>query len=161
MNGRERNLSGSLAESICSVALGDLYGRFYFAPIFLGDKHEAIDYSVQLVGLNGEFMPDFFFVQVRSTISGYTKKERHLNVQVPIEEMDKLRQYKAPIYILGVDVLGKHCYLVSANEGCPDHLSSLPTTFPIDQANVEILWREVRDFWEASGKRLSGSQFSV
>lgn len=163
MSGLVRNYIGDHAESICATTLGSFFGRDFpfFIPNFLGQKFEAIDYYVQLVGLRGEFMPYYFLVQVKSTRQGYTKMKGHLKVKVSDTDIRKLTSYSAPTYIVGVDEPSAQCYLASANEGCPNKIPSLPTQFPLDGKNSELLWQEVKNFWESNKIRLSSSQFSI
>lgn len=54
-----------------------------FKPQFLGDKWQYVDFIVELVGA-GAVVP-YFFVQVKTTREGYTKKLNRLKVKVPKE----------------------------------------------------------------------------
>ena len=114
---------------------------------------------VELVGA-GEITP-FFFIQVKTTREGYTKRDGRLKVKVSPEAMSRLRAYPAPTYVVGVDEMQEKGYITSANAGSPDVLASLPTTFELNCANLERLWHEVREYWRQRDVDLTDSVFSA
>jgi hypothetical protein len=162
--GTVANYIGDHAEWICMSALGRFYNRRYpyFKPILLGQKYEAVGIYVQLLGSSGEFMPYYFFVQVKGTADAdrYTKRARRLKVAVSANDIRKIKLFPAPTYIIGVDQPLEHCYIASANEDCPGHFPSIPTKFLLDSSNSSDLWTEVRDFWVSNRVRLKSSRFS-
>jgi hypothetical protein len=162
-DGTASNPIGDLAETFCKAALGRFYNRSYsyFSTVLLGEKFEAVDIYGQLMGLRGELMPYYFFIQVKGTTTGYTVRQNRLKVKVLESDLRKIRALTAPTYIVGVDLLTERCYIASANDDCPSHFPSLPTTYLVDMRNIEDLWLEVRDFWEANQNRLATSRFSV
>jgi hypothetical protein len=129
-----------------------------FKPQFLGDKWQYVDFIVELVGA-GSYIP-YFFVQVKTTRQGYTKKENRLKVKVKEESVIGIASYPAPTYIVGIDDIQEVGYLVSANGENSKSLSSLSTNFPINKQNREILWHEVNNFWSQYSRKNLVSQFS-
>ncbi len=116
-----------------------------FKPRYLDDKLPYVDYIVELVGA-GQSAP-YFFVQVKSTTQGCTKKQNRLKVKFSQESVRGIASYPAPTYIIGIDEKEKTGYLISANGEELGSMSSLPTIFPIDMQNRGVLWNEVNDFW--------------
>jgi hypothetical protein len=116
-----------------------------FRPQFLGDKWPVADYLVELERAGSQI--PYFFVQVRTTREGYTKRERRLRVRASQEQLATLAAYPAPTYIVGIDELEEVGYIVSANGERRGWMSSLSTHFPIDRRNRRLLWNEVRAFW--------------
>ncbi|MBD2003764.1 MULTISPECIES: DUF4365 domain-containing protein [Cyanophyceae] len=129
-----------------------------FKPQFLGDKWQYVDFIVELVGA-GAVVP-YFFVQVKTTREGYTKKLNRLKVKVPKEGVCGLASYPAPTYIVGIDEIKETGYIVSANGESLSSMSSLSTMFPINTQNRELLWNEVNDFWRRYHTNRLSSQFS-
>ncbi|WP_254433100.1 MULTISPECIES: DUF4365 domain-containing protein [unclassified Dolichospermum] len=72
-----------------------------FKPQFLGDKWQYVDFIVELVGA-GSYIP-YFFVQVKTTRQGYSKKDKRLKVKVEKESIIGIASYLAPTYIAGRD----------------------------------------------------------
>lgn len=72
---------GQRGESIFYVVLTRLYGRStpIFRPQFLGDKWPTVDFIVELTNYSGDIIP-YFFVQVKTTREGYTKKHKRFLV---------------------------------------------------------------------------------
>lgn len=128
-----------------------------FKPQFLGDKWQYIDFFVELIG--GVSVIPYFFVQVKTTREGYTKKLNRLKVKVSQEGIRGLTLYPAPTYIVGIDELRETGYIVSANGENITSMSSLCTMFPVNQANREFLWNEVNNFWLGYNNTIV-SQFS-
>jgi hypothetical protein len=132
-----------------------------FKAQFLGDKWQYVDFIVELVGA-GSYIP-YFFVQVKTTRQGYTKKDKRLKVKVEKESIIGIASYLAPTYIAGIDEIQKVGYLVSANGENLTSLSSLSTKFPINKQNREILWDEVNNFWQPytqNTQKILSSQFT-
>src|SRR5262245_22873586 len=61
------NLIGDRGENIFELAITDYreFARPLFKPGFLGDKWPAVDYYVELVGVEGS--TPFFFAQIKTT----------------------------------------------------------------------------------------------
>jgi hypothetical protein len=153
---------GTRGEALLVVLLTDLSGREepLFRPRFLGEKCPTVDHLVELVGVQ-QGTP-FFFTQVKTTRQGYTKsaKARRLKVQVPQEDIDRLLGYPAPTYVIGIEERERAGYILSVNEP-RGRISSLPTKYPLNGTNLELLWAEVRDYWAARDMVLRHSHFSA
>jgi hypothetical protein len=143
-----RDALGQRGELIFSLLMTEFHSDAgpIFKPQFLGDKWQYVDFIVELIGA-GSYIP-YFFVQVKTTRQGYTKKDNRLNVKVEKKSVIGIASYLAPTYIVGIDEIQKTGYIVSANGENLKSLSSLSTEFPIDKQNREILWNEVNDFWK-------------
>jgi hypothetical protein len=138
---------GQRGEIIFSVLISKFHssGEPLFIPQFLGDKWPLVDFIVELVGA-GSTVP-YFFVQVRTTREGYTKKDKRLKVSVPAQKVRLLALHPAPTYIAGIDEINEAGFIVSANGEHLKGMSSMSTAFPINTSNREALWNEVKDYW--------------
>jgi hypothetical protein len=152
---------GNRGEALFYTLMTRFYDRSLplFRPQFLGAKFATVDYMVELMDA-GDTTP-FFFVQVKTTTQGYTRKEHRLKVQVLAEDLRRLIAYPAPTYIVGVDERQETGYFVAACDPMPNRLASLATTFPLTLATLEALWQEVHDFWHQRDMRFRGSRFAV
>jgi hypothetical protein len=153
---------GSRGESIFCVRIMDFCGRSlpYFRPRFLGEKAQTLDYLVELVGA-GHGIP-FFFVQVKATRQGYTRKRpRRLKVGMSAADVQRFAAIPAPTYLVGIDELGEVGYLLALLEGMKDTISSLPTDYPLDCANLARLYQEVEQFWAGRDMARRHSIFSA
>ncbi|MEH2378022.1 MAG: DUF4365 domain-containing protein [Nostoc sp.] len=138
---------GQRGEAIFTVLMTEFHSNAgpIFKPQFLGDKWQHVDFIVELVG-SDKSVP-YFFVQVKTTREGYTKKLNRLKVKLRQESVIGLASYPAPTYIVGIDEIQETGYIVSANGESLNSLSSLSTLFKIIKQNRELLWHEVNDFW--------------
>jgi hypothetical protein len=143
-----RDALGRRGESLFDVLITEFHSDAgpIFKPQFLGEKWQYVDFIVELVGA-GSYIP-YFFVQVKTTRQGYSKKDKRLKVKVEKDSIIGIASYLAPTYIAGIDEIKQEGYLVSANGENLTSLSSLSTNFPINKQNREILWNEVNDFWK-------------
>lgn len=124
---------------------------------FLEDELPHVDCVVELIGQK-DYLP-FFYVQLKSTKTGYTKKDKRLKVKFSQESIRGLSLYPAPTYIVGIDEKDETGYFVSANGENLGALSSIPTDFPINKPNRGTLWNEVNDFWYRARKIKFASKF--
>src|SRR5262249_48345755 len=127
---------GSRGEFIFCARIMDFCGRDlpYFRPRFLGEKARTLDYLVELVG-TGE-RTSYFFVQVRATQQGYTRKGRRLKVGIAGTDLRRPSRIPAPTYLVGIDEPGEVGYLLAVLEGMSAPLFSLPNRFPLDGTNL-------------------------
>jgi hypothetical protein len=154
-----RDALGERGEALFKLLITEFHSDAgpIFKPQFLGDKWQYIDFIVELVG-TGSYIP-YFFVQVKTTRKGYTKKLNRLKIQVKEQSVIGLASYPAPTYIVGIDEINETGYIVSANGENLKSLSSLSTTFPINKQNRQILWNEVNNFWNQCKPKNLASQF--
>ncbi|MEC4815030.1 MAG: DUF4365 domain-containing protein [Scytonema sp. PMC 1069.18] len=154
-----RDALGQRGEAIFIVLMTEFHSNSgpIFKPQFLGDKWQYVDFIVELVG-NTTSIP-YFFVQVKTTREGYTKKLTRLKVKVS-KGVCGLACYPAPTYIIGIDEIQEMGYIVSANGESLTSMSSLSTMFPINKLNRDILWKEVSSFWNRYNTNKLVSQFS-
>lgn len=147
---------GERGQWMFSLLMTELCGRNepYFRPRFLGEKYPTFDFIVELVD-----RPEYyFFVQVKTTTTGYTLDQVRLKVQVSQADIDKMVACPAPAYVVGIDMNSWNGYLLSVNEP-RDHIASLTTSFRIDCQLLGKLADEVAQFWASRDMVLVGSQF--
>lgn len=151
---------GLRGESIFFVALTKLYGRPepLFNPRFLGEKYPSVDYIIELIAPSVPIIP-YFFVQVKTTRAGYTKRDHRLKVKIPGKDAIRLVALPAPTYIIGVDEVNEIAYIVSTNGRHTKGLSSLSTQFPLNQQTQDMLFQEVWQFWSRFGTWQMDSSF--
>lgn len=159
----ERDDIGSRGEAIFSVCITDLCGRRqpYFRPRFLGEKARTVDFLIELIGA-GERTP-FFFVQVKTTQEGYTRRGGvpRLKVRLSRRAVRRLALYPAPAYVVGIDERRKVGYILAILGGMADPIPSLPTDFVLNARNLRLLWDEVRQFWQGRDMNMRHSVFSM
>lgn len=153
---------GSRGEAIFYVRITDFCGRNqpFFRPRFLGEKAQTLDYFVELVGA-GERTP-FFFVQVKTTREGYTKRSQLPRLKVSFSRRDvrRLALYPAPTYAVGIGERQGIGYILAILGGMTAPIPSLPTNFALDRTNLRLLWEEVRQFWRGRDMNMRHSVFS-
>ena len=158
-----REATGKRGEAIFVRAIMTFCGNAvsYFNPVFLGEKYEALDYLVELIGV--EMNTPFFFVQVKTTRLGYTsdQSDRRLKVKVPKESIEKIKRYPVPTYLVGVDERKSRSFIMAVLDGTPSGLSSMTTEYPLKCRHLKILWQEVRDYWRGREMRMRSSFFST
>jgi hypothetical protein len=159
----DKNTLGARGESLFQVIITQfIEGKkdYIFKPCFLGDKWENVDFIVELRGISNKKY--YFFVQVKTTRSGYTKKENKLKVIIPKEDVIGLAQISAPTYIIGIDDKEEKAYIVSANGELNTAINHLPTNYPLNTHNLQKLWQEVKDYWDKAQIGLNfSSNFSI
>ena len=150
---------GSRGEALFIVLMTKFHpkGGPIFAAQFLGEKSPLVDFLVVL--LDAGAVKPFFFVQVKTTRAGYTIKERRLRVKVKQEHVAGLALYPAPTYIVGIDDKTEEGFVISANGVNLTSLSSITTAYPLDEANRQMLWDEVRTYWTAPASPKLNSAF--
>lgn len=155
---------GTRGEALCHLLLTNFCGRSrpYFVPRFLGDKFITFDFLVELTGTSGG--TPFFFVQVKTTSTGYTtdkRGNRKLKVRVTRGDLLRMKNYPAPTYVIGIDEATQVGYIVSTNGDCPATLNGLPTTHELNCANLAALWQEVTTYWAVRNMLMPTSRFGV
>jgi hypothetical protein len=145
------DIVGQRGEAIFFVLITKFYGRKapIFRPQFLGDKWPNVDFIVELTNYPGDMTP-YFFVQVKATTLGYTKREKRLKVTAKSKDIKTLATYPAPCYIVGIDEKLEKGFIVSANGESFAPMRNMPTDYPINKETQDMLWQEVKNFWENS-----------
>lgn len=143
----KRDAIGKRGEALVIERLMDPCGRDlpYFDPHFLGEKCPTFDYLVQLE-TQSHVVP-YFLAQVKTTRDGITSRSKRLNVEVKQDHVRKMVRCPFPTYILGVDEIGKMVYVASIHGNLDGGIRSMPTTYPLDAANLQRLWNEVDAYW--------------
>jgi hypothetical protein len=155
---------GDRGEAAFRSAILRLHGRQrpFFRAHFLGEKYETLDFLVALPEPRAG--APFFFVQVKSTTRPAFRNKHgipHLRAAVPLKDYEALVSYPAPTYIVGIEDATERAYLISANEPRRSGLGSISMQFPLDGANMQLLWDEVHDYWAAQPLTVLNSQFAI
>ena len=154
----DKNILGERGENVFFVAITELFNNeFIFHPTFLGQKQEYVDYFVEIKG-NHKSIP-YFFVQVKTTTQGYTKDNKFLKVQIPLEKLKQLYKIKAPTYFVGVNNATQESYILSVHKNHRKRISSMSVKYPMNIHNLLLLRDEVVQFWENNLIKPNNSRF--
>jgi hypothetical protein len=142
---------GSFGESFANTLIG-MWTRDgeLFETVAVGEKWPVIDIYAETKTANGHKI--FCFFQVKSTISGYTQRERKLKVQIDREHLNELANFNAPTYLIGVDYNKQNpilsaAYIKIIRGTYQTGISSMETTKVLNEDNLIILKSEVETFW--------------
>lgn len=155
-----QNAIGTVGETVFATLISKLdprANRPLFRAQFLGDKWPVADFFVELEGIAGSI--PYFFVQVKTTAQGFTKRENRLKVSVSQNQIDLLASHPAPTYVAGIDYNEDDGWLLAVTGRTRSTLPSLPTTFPINAAHRRILYDEVRQYWTSQSLNPLSSAF--
>jgi len=143
-----RNLTGKRGEFIASERLLDFCGNPlpYFDPHPLDAKFPIYDLLVELVGVKGS--RPYFFAQVKSTRLGGQAGLAQLKVQLKAKDVRAMVVCPIPTYLIAVDERARLAYIVSIHGKRDSGISSIPTFYPLDCTNLEVLRNEVRAYWK-------------
>jgi hypothetical protein len=152
---------GRRGEIIFCARITNFCGRSipYFRPYFLGEKAQTLDFLVELV--DAEEHTRFFFVQVRTTQKGYTRKERRLKVGMSAKDVRRFSLVPAPTYLVGIDEPAEIAYCLAILHGMKGPIASLPTAYPLDCTHLARLYDEVNGFWSGRDTARRTSVFSA
>ena len=150
---------GKRGEAIVCAALTDFGTRPlpYFDPHPLGEKCPTFDYLVELLDAP---VPAYFFVQVKATRAARSTKHGAIQRRVGKADIGKMVRCPIPAYVIGVDEPAAAAFIVTVPGRTARALASIPTKYPLDDANRAVLWTEVKDFWTGVRVRTS-SAFAV
>ena len=146
------NRIGKRGESIFSTIITrkSSSGKFLFDPTFLGDKFPVVDFYVALLDFP---LHAFFFASVKTTTLGYTAKEGKLKISIDKEEIAELAKSNLPTYIFGVDELIEEGFFIAAADlDTALNFNGMPTIYPVIPGNLELLFKEVAEYWQNSHK---------
>ncbi|RKZ44493.1 MAG: DUF4365 domain-containing protein [Candidatus Parabeggiatoa sp. nov. 3] len=156
-----KDLLGQRGEALFYVMITKYNGHDVplFRPQFLGDKWPSVDFIVELINHNTLMVP-YFFVQVKTTRRGYTEDNR-LKLHVHKDDIQRLASFPAPTYLVGIDEIKEIGYIVSVNGENLKTVSNMGTRFPLYDSKIqEMLWQEVKAFWEQFGTYHFQSKFA-
>ncbi len=156
---------GDRGESIFQVHITNYTpgGDPLFRPVVLGAKYPTLDFFVELLGLPAGRVA-YFFAQVKATGRGYTKKPPvRLKVGVSQADIDRMLTYPGPTYVIGIDQQPgqEQAFIASVNGPAMGRIQGLPTTYPLNSANLQTLWDEVESYWRHNGAALNNSAFTL
>jgi hypothetical protein len=143
------NVIGDRGEDIFKLAITD-YSQFdnpLFEPAFLGEKWPAIDFYVELCGVNNS--TPFFFVQIKATKKPINDQKQVLDINaVTKEKCESLFKMTAPTYLAGVHETTKRAFILSINTQPSKGIYKIPLKYELTPDNLKILYKEVCDFWK-------------
>lgn len=135
--------------------------RPLFRPVPCGDKWPATDLYVELLDTGLKVTP-FFFVQVKSTNQGYQTRKRNLKVRLDKADIERLAAIPAPTYLVGVEVKAdREAFILAIRTRRKKSLQSLPAKHDLSYPNLERLYDEVKDLWNANHAKPKSSHFEV
>lgn len=140
---------GKRGERIFTVLIGRYFdpNGYLFDPIFLGDKYPTVDFYIDL--LNYTVKKGFFFVSVKTTTQGYSSDNSKLKIQVSKEELKELVKYPIPVYLFGIDAVEEKGYFTCVNHiDTNTNLNGLPVEFELNKNAMNLLYEEVKQFWD-------------
>jgi hypothetical protein len=154
---------GTRGEAIFVALLTQPYGTNrdrLFRAHFLGEKFATLDFLVELTGLRRRMA--HFFVQVKTTTRGYTGTvPPKLKVNVSQKDIDRMINYPAPTYVIGIDEPDELGFIASVNGSRMKQLAGLSTIYPLDQLNLKRLRDEVDRYWRVKDMVLENSVFTI
>jgi hypothetical protein len=156
-----RDVVGFRGEKLVELRLTDYseFERPLFRPGFLGDKWPAIDFYVELNAVRGK--RPYFFAQVKATSSSLTAESTHLTLSSKKADIDRLLRIPGPTYIFGVHEPSNRVFVRSIHAGVPVRaVTRIPVAYELTSTNLEVLHREVREFWSANDHKPAASVFS-
>lgn len=156
-----RDVVGFRGEKLVELCLTN-YSEFdqpLFRPGFLGDKWPGIDFYVELNAVRGK--RPYFFAQVKSTSSPLEAEATHLNISSRKKDIEQLLRIPGPTYIWGVHEPSRRVFVRSIHAGIPARaVTRIPLAHELTSTNLEVLHREVREFWSANDHKPAASVFS-
>lgn len=145
---------GDLSEYLATVFLSRKTVQGYlFRTVLIAGKWPSIDIYAEIKGNNSP--KNYCFIQVKSTILGYTVRDKKLKVKVSKDKLNKLANFNGPSYLIGIDYIENNPFkskaYISAIRGTyTNGLSSMPTDNILDENNLIQLKDEVENFWNGT-----------
>ena len=125
--------------------------RVIFKATYLGDKHPAVDFLVDILAPDAKSR-GYFFAQVKGTTRAIPATR--IPIAVPADEFNRLVELPAPTYLIGVDVRSRSTYIVAAHSRRGTAVSSITRDFPLGRDAVKLaLYDEVAEFWEVNRRK--------
>ncbi|WP_422083767.1 hypothetical protein [Ulvibacterium sp.] len=145
---------GELSEYLATVFLSrKTHQGYLFRTVLIAGKWPSIDIYAEIIGTNSP--KNYCFIQVKSTVLGYTAREKKLKVKIPKSKLNKLANFNGPSYLIGIDYIESNPFkskaYISAIRGTYSNgLSSMPTDNLLDENNLVQLRDEVENFWNGT-----------
>src|SRR5262249_37913291 len=131
----------------------------FFSPRPLGEKWPTYDLLVELTDVGA--MTCFFLAQVKAPRNSRPKSADRLNVGVKQQDIERMVTCPLPTYVIGVDEPAEVAYIASIHGSIGRPVSSIPTKYPLNAANLKTLWTEVKKFWDSLDPGLKTSVFTL
>jgi hypothetical protein len=133
-------MTGELGESLANVFLSRRTTQGHlFRTAMIGGKWPTIDIYAEIISHTPQRM--FCFFQIKATDQGYTKRQHKLKISIDLQDLIRLSQYTATTYVIGIDhnaaqPLQSQAYVGTIRGNYSQRLSSLPTTYPLNDAGL-------------------------
>lgn len=159
MSNHIADIIGDRGEIIFELAIThyQTFGYPLFKTVFLGEKWPAIDYYVQLSQL--ENITPFFFAQIKSTRSDIDEVAQILNINTSQEQCENLFKMSAPTYVVGVHEPTQRAFILSVHTKLSQGIYKIPLKYELTPTNLQILHKEICDFWRNTPYKPSTSYF--
>jgi hypothetical protein len=118
-------------------------GFLFDIPRHLGEKKRTVDYFVEV--FEPRDLVGFFLAQVKTTGLGYTRDNR-LRVGIGESDVRRLVSYPAPTYVVGIDSVREHGYIVAVTGAAASGFSSMCTDYPLTPETLAIVRDEVEEY---------------
>jgi hypothetical protein len=144
----DSNMIGSRAERFVELLLKTPTSKgFLFDVVRLPDKWPTVDLYVEV--REGEYCKAFFFIQVKGTDKGIENGLLQKNISK--KDLQRLAEFHAPCYIVGVDTSSMapadlQAYIIAPTGTINTQLSAIPTKHLLAD-NLQELYDEVLEFW--------------
>lgn len=154
-----QNVIGERGERIFYLAITDF--RSFSGPIFsashLGEKWPTVDFYVELLKVRKS--SPFFLAQVKTTAKPLRKNARVLSINVEKKKCERLFRIPGPTYIFGIHEPTQKAYVLSIHSKPYKGIYRIPLKYELTPENLNLLYREVREFWQSTPHKPSGSHF--
>lgn len=139
---------GDRGESLFELAVTDYrhFARPLFRPCFLGDKWEAVDYYVELLGVRN--CRPFMFIQVKSTAQPLSATSSDIEVSLPKRKCVSLFMVPGPTYLVGVHEPSRRAFILSVHSRPGQGVHRIPLKNELTPQNLQLLYNEVQEFWK-------------
>lgn len=145
---------GEISELLASIFLSRKTDQGYlFKTVLIGGKYPSIDLYAEILGDNSP--KNYCFFQVKSTIQGYTKRDNRLLVQITKDKLNRLSNFNAPTYLIGIDYkeddpFSSIAYIAAIRGEYTRGLPSMPTHHVLNEENLIQLKNEIEAFWQGT-----------
>jgi hypothetical protein len=156
-----QDVTGFRGEKIVELCLTEYstFARPLFRPGFLGDKWPAVDFYVELNGVRSR--RPYFLIQSKATSAALSTNATSLRISSTRNDVQRLLRIPGPTYILGVHEPTRRVFAKSVHTGVPVRgITRIQLTHELTPANLQLLYNEVRDYWQSTGHKPTKSVFA-
>ena len=154
--GELSNVIGDRGEFIVRALLTE-YVQFdgpLFRPVYMGEKHQMLDFFVELTGGGGGH--GYFMAQVKTT----TRVPNSKGLPVPSISKDhwnRISKLPGPSFMFGVQEQTSRVFAVAMRQPRTRGVASVPLKNELSVDRLLILYEEVKEFWAAHSRKPAAS----